>query len=200
VTVTRLAVIGPTGAGKSRLCRLLADLGAEVVEADQVGHEVLAQPAVRARIAAEFGAGVSGSDGTVDRTALGAIVFADPGRRAALDAITHPPLAAALADRLAKADEKAPLVILEAAVYFLLPGPPPVDAVVAVVASAPLRQRRLEAQGLTAAQAAARIAAQAHLEPTWARADRIIANDGDEAALAAAARDLYRAYSPGGKS
>jgi dephospho-CoA kinase len=199
VTVARLAIIGPTGAGKSRLCRRLAELGAEVVEADRVGHEVLAQPEVCARIAAEFGPGVLGGDGTVDRAALGAIVFADPARRAALDAITHAPLAAAIGGQLANAEHKAPLVILEAAVYFLLPGPPTVDAVVAVVATAPLRQQRLEALGLTPAQARARIAAQAHLEPTWARADRIITNDGDDAALAAVARDLYREYSLGGK-
>ncbi len=133
--MTRLAIIGPTGAGKSRLCRHLAELGAEVVEADRVGHEVLELPVVRARIAAEFGPGVLEADGTVDRPALGAIVFADPARRERLDAITHPPLAAALTERLAHADPKAPLVILEAAVYFLLPGPPAVDAVVAVVAT-----------------------------------------------------------------
>lgn len=197
--MARLAVIGPTGAGKSRLCRHLADLGAEVVEADRVGHEVLAQPEVRARIAAAFGPGVLGADGTVDRAALGAVVFADPEQRARLDAITHPPLAAALTERLAIAGEKAPLVILEAAVYFLLPGPPPVDAVVAVVAATPSRQRRLEALGLTPTHARARIAAQAHLESTWARADRIITNDGDDAALAAIARELFREYSPGGK-
>ncbi len=197
--MARLAIIGPTGAGKSRLCRHLADLGAAVVEADRVGHEVLAQPEIRARVAAAFGRGVLDADGEVDRAALGAVVFADPARRAALDAIAHAPLAAAIADRLAKAEPKAPLVILEAAVYFLLPGPPAVDAVVAVVASPPLRQRRLEALGLTPAQARARIAAQAHLEPTWVRADRIITNDGDEAALATVARALFREFSPGGK-
>jgi dephospho-CoA kinase len=197
--MTRVAIIGPTGAGKSRLCRHLADLGAEVVEADRVGHEILEQSAVRAGVATEFGAGVLRADGSVDRAALGAIVFADPARRAQLDAITHPPLAAALVERLAKADQKASLVILEAAVYFLLPGPPAVDAVVAVVATMALRQQRLEALGLTPAQACARIDAQAHLEPTWARADRIISNDGDQAALAVAARELIREYSPGGK-
>jgi len=197
--MTRLAIIGPTGAGKSRLCRYLADLGAEVVEADRVGHEVLAQAGVRALIASEFGAGVLRDDGKVDRAALGAVVFSDPEQRTKLDAITHPPLAATLAERLANADRKAPLVILEAAVYFLLPGPPTVDAVVAIVATTAFRQRRLEALGLTPMQARARIDAQAHLAPTWARADRIITNDGDEAELAAVARDLYREYSPGGK-
>lgn len=197
--VARLAVIGPTGAGKSCLCRHLADLGAVVIEADRVGHAVLALPAVRAQVLAAFGPDVVDADGSVDRAALGAIVFADPAQRAKLDRLTHPPLAAALSERLAQADAKAPLVILEAAVYFLLPGPPVVDAVVAVVATTPHRQRRLEALGLTPAQASARIAAQAHLEPTWARADRIIRNDGDAAALAVAARDLFVEYSPGGK-
>jgi dephospho-CoA kinase len=197
--MTRLAIIGPTGAGKSRLCRHLADLGAQVVEADLVGHEILGQPAVHARVTTEFGAGVLRADGAVDRAGLSALVFADPARRAQLDAITHPPLAIALIEQLAKAEQKASLVILEAAVYFLLPGPPAVDAVVAVVANPAVRQGRLEALGFTTAQARARIDAQAHLEPTWARADRIISNDGDQAALAAVARELTREYSPGGK-
>jgi len=197
--MTRLAIIGPTGTGKSRLCRHLGELGAEVVEADRVGHEVLERAGVREHILAAFGPEVLGADGAIDRAALGAVVFADPARRERLDAITHPPLAAALEECLAKAEQKVPLVILEAAVYFLLPGPPTVDAVVAVVSTMALRQRRLEALGLTPAQARARIDAQAHLAPTWARADRIITNDGDEAALAAIARDLYREYSPGGK-
>ncbi len=186
--MTRLAIVGPTASGKSRLCALLAERGAEVIEADRVGHEVLELPAVTAQVVAAFGADILGTDGRIDRKILGPRVFAATEARARLDAITHPPLAAALCARLDKA--KARLVILEAAVYFLLPGPPPVDRVVAVVASAAIREQRLLAAGLAPGQARARIAAQAHLEPTWSRADLIIHNEGDVAVLADAARVL----------
>jgi dephospho-CoA kinase len=197
----RLAITGPSGAGKSSLCRRLVALGALVVDADRVGHAMLDVPQVQARLVASFGADVVGPGGVVDRGILARHVFADPARRELLDRLTHPALAAEIERRLvAAAETEAPLVVLEAAVYFLLPGPPAVDHVIALLADPVVRRRRLLATGLTSEQADARIAAQTHLEPTWARADRIIRNDGDEAALAAVARDLFREYSPGGTS
>lgn len=191
----RLAVTGPTGAGKSRLCRLLVERGAELVEADPVGHELLARPAIEDRLVAEFGAAVRAADGGIDRKVLGARVFADPAARQQLDRIMHPPLAAVLGARVAAARARCPdLVILEAAVYFLLPGPPPVDMTVAVTAPPDVRRDRLVGAGLAPDVAASRIAAQAHLEPTWRLADRIIVNDGPPATLAAEAAELWRAF------
>ena len=198
-----IAITGPTGAGKSRLCRLLAARGAVVIEADAVGHEVLDDPAVRSRVVAAFGQGIVGAGGRIDRAALGSVVFADPEQRERLDALVHPALAAACTARLSAAQAGgSPLVILEAAVYFLLPGPPPVDMTVTVTAAAEVRLARLEAQGLAPDRAHARLASQAHLEPHWRRADRIIVNAGTEVELAAVAADLWRELvapeSPGG--
>ena len=188
-----LAITGPTGAGKSRFCRLLAARGAAVIEADAVGHEVLDSPAVRAAVVAAFGAEILGPAGRIDRAVLGPRVFADAQARARLDALVHPALAAACTRKLeAAARAGSPLVILEAAVYFLLPGPPPVQLVITVTAPEALRLARLEDLGLAPEQARARIAAQAHLEADWRRADRIIENAGDEAELAAAADRLWR--------
>lgn len=197
----RLAITGPSGAGKSCLCRHLAALGALVVDADRVGHAVLDDPDVQANLTATFGRDILSADDRVDRKVLGDRVFAHPAQRERLDRITHAALAAELGRRLdAAASAGAPLVILEAAVYFLLPGPPPVDYVIALIADPALRRQRLLARGLPIPQADARLAAQAHLEPTWARADRIIRNDGDEAALVAIARDLFREHALGGTS
>ena len=198
-----IAITGPTGAGKSRLCRLLAARGAVVVEADAVGHDVLDDPAVLSSVVAVFGQEILGADGRIDRGALGQVVFADPRQRERLDALVHPALAVACTARMREArDSGSPLVILEAAVYFLLPGPPPVDMTVTVTAAADVRLARLEAQGLDPDRARARLAAQAHLEPHWRRADRIIVNAGTEAELAAVAADLWRELvapdSPGG--
>jgi len=187
-------VTGPTGAGKSRLCQLLVARGAELVEADPVGHELLARPAIQERLQAVFGAGIRAADGSIDRRALGARVFGDPQARQALDRIMHPPLAAVLGARVCVARARRPdLVILEAAVYFLLPGPPPMNMTVAVTAPPDVRQARLVGKGLAPDAAASRIAAQAHLEPTWRLADRIIVNDGLPTTLADEAADLWRA-------
>jgi len=189
----RAAVTGPTAAGKSRFCAVLAARGAEVLDADRIAHGVLDAPAVQPRVVAAFGGDILGPDGRIDRAVLGPRVFADPARRAELDGIVHPPLAAACTHLMdAAAGFGVPLVVLEAAVYFLLPGPPPVDITVTVTAPPEVRQARLVESGLEPARAHARMAAQAHLEPLWRGADRIIENRGSEADLAAAADRLWR--------
>lgn len=187
------AVLGPTGAGKSRFCALLAGHGALLVEADLVAHELLDRPWLRERLTSAFGAGILNATGRVDRRTLGERVFARPDERRRLDALVHPPLAAVLGARLAAARRRRPpLVILEAAVYFLLPGPPAVDLTIAVTTLPEVRLARLLAKGLAEDVARARIAAQAHLEATWQLADRIVANDGEPSALADRAGALWR--------
>lgn len=188
-----IAITGPTGAGKSRICRLLTARGAVLVEADVVGHEVLDDPAVQPGVVAAFGEDILADDGRIDRAILGGRVFATTDARARLDALVHPALAAACDAALATArGAGSPLVILEAAVYFLLPGPPAVDLTITVTAPESVRLARLEGLGLAPDRARARMAAQAHLEPGWRRADRIIVNDGSPADLAAAADSLWR--------
>jgi dephospho-CoA kinase len=193
--IRRLAVTGPTGAGKSIFCGRLAEHGAAVIDADRLGHAVLDLPDVRSAVAEAFGDDILGADGRIDRAVLGPRVFAASGARERLDALVHPALAQACAQELdAAAAGGSPLVILEAAVYFLLPGPPPVDRTVAVTAPAALRLRRLMGLGLSGERAAARVTAQAHLEPTWRRADRVIDNAGDLAELLQAADALWREF------
>lgn len=188
-----VAVTGPTGAGKSRFCSHLAALGARIIDADRLGHEVLAEPEIRDELVATFGQSILAPDGRIDRGRLGLLVFSSFERRRQLDALVHPALAAACNRALAAARaEGSPLVILEAAVYFLLPGPPPVDLTITVTAPADVRLARLTDHGLDPQRALARISSQDHLDPHWLRADRIITNAGDEAALRQAADELWR--------
>lgn len=189
----RWAVTGPTASGKSRLTALLAERGAAVVNGDALGHEVLARPEVAAAIAEEFGSEyVAG--GIVDRGRLGRLVFADPVSLDRLNHLTHGPLselAAVRLDALEKSGEHV-LAVFEAAVYFLLPSPPPVDLVVVVNASPAIRQKRLaEKPGIDDLAATERVAAQAAMEPLWRRGDVVFDNDGDEAALARFAEQLW---------
>src|SRR6185437_13418712 len=89
-----IGLLGGVASGKSTVAELFRQLGAEVLDADRVGHEVLRMPAVRAAVGGRWGKDVIGPDGEVDRPALAKIVFAPPpaGPRqlAELERITHP--------------------------------------------------------------------------------------------------------------
>ncbi len=92
-----VGLTGGIGGGKSEVAALLKERGAVVIDADLMGHELLNVPGVRDRIVARFGASILaaaseevGGDSTIDRKALGAIVFADPTARRDLEAIVHP--------------------------------------------------------------------------------------------------------------
>src|SRR5262245_42777593 len=109
-------VIGLTGniaSGKSAVSKMLADLGADLVDADRVAHEVTgAETEETALIAQRFGPQVIGPDGAVDRPALGRIVFADPQALADLEDIVHPGTRRRIYERLERSS--APVAVLEA--------------------------------------------------------------------------------------
>ena len=87
----RVGLTGGLASGKSFAAAEFARLGCAVLEADKLGHQILADDVeVRAEVVAEFGTGVLGPGGAIDRQALAAIVFADTGRLECLNAIIHP--------------------------------------------------------------------------------------------------------------
>jgi len=100
-----LGLTGGIGSGKSTVGAILTDLGAYVVDADLLAREVVApgQPAL-GEIVDRWGSGVLQEDGSLNRTALASIVFADPAERAALEAMTHPRIIAE-SDRLLAASD-----------------------------------------------------------------------------------------------
>lgn len=185
-------VTGPTGSGKSLLTALLAEGGAAIVDADRLGHEILTVPAIRDEIAATFGSQHL-VDGVVDRASLGRLVFGDDRELARLNAITHPPLAAAIRRRLEElqATGTVRLAVVEAAVYFLLPPVGRVDLIVAVLADEARRiDRLIHQQGLTRVDAERRVRGQSGLAALWARADIIVRNDSTRHQLAQQAQRL----------
>jgi dephospho-CoA kinase len=101
-----MKVIGLTGgiaSGKSTVARILAECGAAVIDADLLAREVVmpGTPA-HAAIVAEFGAGILNPDRTIDRKALGNIIFADPDARSRLESITHPAIRRRAEEKLAE--------------------------------------------------------------------------------------------------
>ena len=189
-------VTGPIGAGKSSLTLLLTQRGAVVVDADELGHEVLENPVIIDAVALEFGENcVHLPDGQskVDRSQLGRVVFDDPEAMKRLNALTHPPLVALAKSRLEylSGTRQHKLAVLEAAVYFLWPSMDEVDLVISVVADQDVRRQRLmESRGLTAQQINDRMKTQQNLEPFWPTADVVIENNEDLSALQLKVDDL----------
>jgi dephospho-CoA kinase len=183
--VKRFLLVGLTGSiatGKSTVSRMFAHLGARVIDADLLAREVVmpGQPAY-AGIVEEFGPGVVQEDGSLDRKALGAVVFADAAKRKRLEEITHPAIGARQQRILSVLDEEAfeGVVIWDAALLFEGGGAGKMDRVVVVYADPETERRRLvERDGLSDADARARIASQMPIAEKAKLAHHVIDNSG----------------------
>src|SRR5262245_36248039 len=98
-----LGVTGAVAAGKSALSRLLAALGADVIDVDRLGHDVLATPEVRDAVVRTFGRSVRAADRSLDRAALARLAFASDGARRHLEEIVHPAVRTLVDARLGEA-------------------------------------------------------------------------------------------------
>lgn len=175
-----IGITGPIAAGKSTVDAMLRGLGAApVIDADHVVHELYATSRpLQEALAALFGPGVRGPDGTIDRRALGARVFGDPAALRQLEEIVHPATRAAIRQRLAAAPTDTVAVI--DAVKLLQGDLAPLCTERWWVAAAPEAQRRrlIEARGLSPEDADRRLAAQPRLDDWRAQIDRVIDNSG----------------------
>jgi dephospho-CoA kinase len=189
----RIGLTGNIACGKSSVGRLLVARGAQYVDADRLVHTLM-EPGrpENDQIVARFGPAVRRSDGTIDRPALGAIVFADPAALRDLEAILHPGVRAEIRRLLATSE--APIFVVDA--IKLIEGglAREMDAVWVVTCPREEQVRRLTTErGLTAEQAEARISAQGAQEEKVRQATVVIDNSGSlaeterqvEAALAA---------------
>ena len=190
-----LGLTGGIGSGKSAAAQILGDLGAVVVDADRVGHETY-RPGTPGwqQVVDAFGREVVAADGTIDRTRLGAIVFADAAQLARLNAIVHPLIRAAVADRIGaeRAAGRAPAVVVEAALLVEAKWDALVDEVWVVTARREVIEQRLMAQrGLDRSAIATRMRAQLSDPERAARADVIVDNSGSREALRATLTALW---------
>nr|WP_211208802.1 dephospho-CoA kinase [Aeromicrobium marinum] len=188
----RVGLTGGIGSGKSTVSRLLADRGAVVVDYDLLAREVVepGSPALT-RIAERFGADVLAADGTLDRPALGSVVFADAAARRDLEAITHPAIRDLAALREAQAPADA-VVVHDNPLLVEMGAHVACDVVVVVDLPVEVQLRRLvELRGMTESEARARIAAQASRDDRAAVADHLVDNSGSEAELVATVGGLW---------
>jgi dephospho-CoA kinase len=182
--VLRIGLTGGIGSGKSTVSALLAARGAVIVDSDRIAREVVASgTAGLARIVETFGEHVLGADGSLDRAALAAVVFADSDARRQLDGIVHP-LVRARAVELAAAAPPGAVVVNDVPLLVETGQASSYDLVVVVEADPATRVARLVQRGLTAEDARARMAAQASDEERRAVADVVLDNSGTPERLA----------------
>lgn len=161
----RIGLTGPIGCGKSTIGGWLARRGAVVIDADVVAREVVEPetPALAAIVAA-FGSEVLGPDGRLDRAALGRRVFADPEALRRLEAIVHPAVRPVILARVEAAEADGAVAVVIEAIRLVEGGLVVLcDEVWLVTCDRRTQADRLAARGMTATDAAQRIAAQAGL-------------------------------------
>jgi len=183
-----MRLIGLTGGiatGKSTVAGMLQSHGAVIVDLDVLAREVV-QPGtpVLARIADRFGSDVVDADGALDRAALGAIVFADPGARLELERLTHPAVIELMQQQIGEAAARdAPVVVVDVPLLFETGREELFEGTLLVYAPPETQLRRMLARdGLDAADAQQRINAQLPIDDKRLRATWVIDNGGDIAA------------------
>lgn len=191
-----VGLTGGIGSGKSTVAGTLERLGAYVIDADKLAREVVdvgteGLAAVRAR----FGETVMAADGaSLDRRALGRVVFEDAAARRDLEGILHPRISALFAERVQAARMSgAPLVVYDVPLLFERDSASMFDTVVVVWARQETRRARIAARDeLSEAEIKARMASQIPLEQKVQQADHVIDNDGSQEATLAAVEALFK--------
>ena len=172
-----VGVLGGIGAGKSTVTRLFADLGAEVMDADEIAHEVLETSAVREALRSRFGESFVGPGGSVDRKALAARVFSNPTELELLESLVHPVVTERIRSRI---EEIGPgrLIILDVPLLATSPLRNICDEILFVDADMAARRKRVEARGWAPGELERRENLQYDLKKKRSLADRIIDNSG----------------------
>jgi len=189
-----IGLTGSIGTGKSEVTRVLQELGAEVINADQVGHEAYTPHTDSWNAVVDaFGQGILQPDGEIDRRKLGAIVFADSGQMAKLNGIMHPRMADMVAEKIEQMRSRGvQVVVVEAALMFEAGWETLVDEVWAT--DSPLEmvfQRLMSRNGLDEAEVRKRLGSQMDIQERLDRSGVVVENSGDVLALEATVKTLW---------
>jgi dephospho-CoA kinase len=185
-----IGLIGGIGSGKSRVADALVRRGGYLISGDRLGHEALAQPDIQEQVVRHFGPEVLDGrtdcqsvlpQGAINRRRLGAVVFADPAQRRALEAMVFPWIERRIDEEIAaaRADPAVALIVLDAAILLEAGWNDRCDRLVYVHAPRATRLARLADQrGWSAKEVAARENAQLPLTEKVTRADDVVDNTG----------------------
>jgi len=177
-----IGLAGGIGAGKSTVASLFAELGAAVVDADRIAHEVIEEPSVRDALRQRWGEEALDAEGRVDRGKVGRIVFEDPEARAFLEGLVHPRVRVRMKQRMedVRARGDASLIVVDAALLLEAGLESWCDAIVFVEADEDVRDARVrERSGWEAGERARRESAQMSPDDKRARSDSVIVNNGE---------------------
>ncbi len=174
-----IGVTGQIGAGKTTAAQTLSSFGAAVIDADQIGHQVVDESAyLRRQLARQFGDRILSKTGRVNRRRLARLAFADRQAKKRLDDIVHPYLLRKLRRRMRELSRKSPVVVIDAALLLDWNLDREMDVVLVVHASWRTRFDRVLRKGLSEADALARRRAQLPFREYRRRADRVVLNNG----------------------
>ena len=188
-----VGLTGGIGSGKSTVARMLQERGAVIVDADELARAAL-EPGTKAfkHVLDLFGESILGPDGRIDRQALASEVFSDEEKRRALESITHPEVFRLLAETVETLRDSDDVVVFDAPLIIETGFHEAVDVLLVVTAPVEQRIERVRRdRGMSEAEAAVRIAAQADPEARDAAADILINNDGGLEELDARVDELW---------
>lgn len=188
-----IAVTGSIGSGKSTVTRMLRELGAFTIDADELARDAVRPgSAALKKIAELFGKEVLRSDGSLDRKKLGAKVFESAARRKKLEAITHPEIGKLAQSKFDVRPKDCPLVVYDCPLLFeaKLTGFKKILVVSAAEESA--LARVMARDGISRTEALKRLRAQLPLAEKAKRADIVVENDGTVAELRDKVKKLFR--------
>ena len=185
-----IALTGGIGAGKSTVAQYFSELGAKVVDADQLARIAIERGSDGFdEVITVFGESII-SNGDIDRKALAQIIFNDPQAKADLEAIVHPHVQMLFAQAVAESDLSTP-IIYEIPLLVETDASSKFDFVITVEADEDLRTSRLLSRGMFISDIKARLANQAPSQARIDLADAVIRNDGDEDQLLRQVENLW---------
>jgi dephospho-CoA kinase len=185
-----IALTGGIGAGKSTVAQYFSELGAKVVDADQLARIAIERGSDGFdEVITVFGESII-SNGDIDRKALAQIIFNDPQAKADLEAIVHPRVQMLFAQAVAESDLSTP-IIYEIPLLVETDASSKFDFVITVEADEDLRTSRLLSRGMFISDIKARLANQAPSQARIDLADAVIRNDGDEDQLLRQVENLW---------
>jgi dephospho-CoA kinase len=177
-----VGLTGNIASGKSHAALLFAELGAHIIDADRIAHDLLVQGSrIHEKVVATFGNRILAPDGSIDRRKLGEIVFRDSAKRILLNSIVHPDVREEIVRRMREYERNSPhgIVIVDAALLIESGSHKRYDRLIVVTCDPNLQLSRIiNRDGLTLEQAKARMAAQMPVEEKLRLADYTIDTSG----------------------